>query len=46
MKQAFSLLEFVLSLVIFGIIISILTSPSLQIYKRVFEIKNKNSTFF
>ncbi|MBF7049248.1 prepilin-type N-terminal cleavage/methylation domain-containing protein [Campylobacter volucris] len=46
MKQAFSLLELVLSLVIFGIIVYVLTSPSLQIYKRVFEIKNKNSIFF
>ncbi|WP_139451491.1 hypothetical protein [Campylobacter armoricus] len=46
MKQAFSLLEFVLSLIILGILFVILSVPSTQIYKYTFNIKKLNNTFF
>ncbi|WP_373274636.1 type II secretion system protein [Campylobacter insulaenigrae] len=46
MKKAFSLLELVLSLIIFGIIVSILVFPSTQIYKKALDIQNKNNIFF
>ncbi len=45
MKKAFSLLELVLSLIVFGVIVSILMLPSIQIYEKVFDIRNKNNTF-
>ncbi|TWO24547.1 type II secretion system protein [Campylobacter insulaenigrae] len=45
MKKAFSLLELVLSLIIFGIIVSILVFPSTQIYKKALDIQNKNNIF-
>ncbi|MBX2078356.1 type II secretion system protein, partial [Campylobacter peloridis] len=46
MKKAFSLLELVLSILIFSIITAILSNPSIQLYDKVFQVKKTNEVFF
>ncbi|TXE83462.1 hypothetical protein FPD46_02155 [Campylobacter peloridis] len=46
MKKAFSLLELVLSVLIFSIIIALLSNPSIQLYDKVFQVKKTNEVFF
>ncbi|AJC90957.1 hypothetical protein [Campylobacter subantarcticus] len=45
MKKAFNLLELVLSFVILGILVAILSNPAIHLYNYSYKIKNSNTIF-
>ncbi|OCX42262.1 hypothetical protein A7X81_03470 [Campylobacter ornithocola] len=46
MKKAFSLLELVLSFIVLGVLVVILSNPVIYLYNHSFKIKKSNEVFF